>query len=48
MKLDSPVVTSTCRACGLYLTAVHTLSQLRLDILAGMNAILKRLCVSYA
>ena len=35
MKLDNPVVVSTCMACGLYLTAIRTLSQLKLDIQAG-------------
>jgi len=36
MRVDSHVVTSTCDACGVYLMAIETLTQLRLSILAGM------------
>ena len=35
VKIESAVVVSTCTACSLYLSAIQTLSQLRLDILAG-------------
>ena len=36
VKLDSAVLASTCMACGMYLTAIHTLTQLELDILGGL------------
>ena len=36
VKLDGPVVLSTCAACGMYLTALNTLTELKLDILAGI------------
>ncbi len=39
IKSDSPVIASTCTACGMYLTAINTLSQLKLDILAGQNGL---------
>ena len=35
IKVESPVVRVTCQACDVYLTAIETLAQLRLNILAG-------------
>ena len=35
IKMDSPVLISTCRACTMYLTAMQTLTQLSMDIMAG-------------
>ena len=37
VRLDSLVIISSCMACNLYITAINTLSQLRLDILTGMG-----------
>ena len=36
LKFDNPLVSSTCLACGVYLTAMETLTQLRLNIVAGI------------
>lgn len=36
LKADNGTVTMTCQACGVYLMALQTLAQLRLDIMAGM------------
>jgi len=36
LRVDNSTVTMTCQACGVYLTALQTLAQLRLDIMAGM------------
>ena len=36
LKCDHPLVYSTCQACAVYLTAMETLTQLRLNIVAGM------------
>ena len=35
LKADNPLVSSTCQACSVYLTAMETLTQLRLNIVAG-------------
>lgn len=35
VRMDSPVIISTCMACNLYITALNTLTQLKLDILTG-------------
>ncbi|XP_064648502.1 ubiquitin-protein ligase E3B-like isoform X2 [Lineus longissimus] len=37
IKMDSPLVFNTCAACTLYQTALETLAQLRMDILAGLS-----------
>ncbi|ELT93611.1 hypothetical protein CAPTEDRAFT_162148 [Capitella teleta] len=37
VRLDSPVLVSTCLACGMYLTAIQTLTQLKLSILSGLT-----------
>ena len=37
LKSDNPLVSSTCQACSVYLTALETLAQLRLNIVAGMT-----------
>lgn len=36
LKVDNSTVTMTCQACGVYLMALQTLAQLRLDIMAGL------------
>jgi len=36
LKPDNPLVSSTCQACSVYLAALETLTQLRLNIVAGM------------
>lgn len=36
VRMDSPVIISTCMACNLYITALNTLTQLKLDILTGL------------
>ena len=36
LKFDNPLVSSTCEACSVYLAAMETLTQLRLNIVAGM------------
>lgn len=36
LKVDSDVVVTTCQACTVYLVALQTLAQLRLDIMAGL------------
>ena len=36
LKVDNPLVSSTCQACSVYLTAMETLTQLRLNIVTGM------------
>ena len=35
LKPDHPLVASTCLACSVYVTAMETLTQLRLSIVAG-------------
>ncbi|KAK2156726.1 hypothetical protein LSH36_206g00029 [Paralvinella palmiformis] len=40
VKLNSPVLMSTCTACGMYLSAISTLTQLKFDILAALFDVL--------
>ena len=37
LRPDSLLVTSTCHACSVYLAAMETLTQLRLNIVAGIT-----------
>ena len=41
LRFDNPLVSSTCDACSVYLAAMETLTQLRLDIVAGIQSLLQ-------